>query len=49
METLTKGQRLPLANLVPDGVLDIGVGEQGLEHLGTQFRIPLFNHFYRQR
>lgn len=30
METLTKGQRLPLANLVPDGVLDIGVGAQGL-------------------
>ncbi len=25
------------------------LGEQGLEQLGTQFRIPLFNHFYRQR
>ena len=30
METLTKGQRLPLANLVPDGVLEIGVAAQGL-------------------
>ena len=30
METLSKGQRLPLANLVPDGVLDIGVAAQGL-------------------
>ncbi len=25
------------------------LGEQGLEQLGTRFRIPLFNHFYRQR
>lgn len=25
------------------------LGKQGLELLGTQFRIPLFNHFYRQR
>lgn len=25
------------------------LGEQGLEQLGRQFRIPLFNHFYRQR
>ena len=30
METLAKGQRLPLANLVPDGVLQIGVAAQGL-------------------
>ena len=30
METLSKGQRLPLANLVPDGVLQIGVAAQGL-------------------
>ncbi|APA68146.1 VWA domain-containing protein [Janthinobacterium sp. 1_2014MBL_MicDiv] len=30
METLSKGQRLPLANLVPDGVLDVGVAAQGL-------------------
>lgn len=25
------------------------LGEQGLEQLGSKFRIPLFNHFYRQR
>ena len=25
------------------------LGEQGLEKLGSKFRIPLFNHFYRQR
>ncbi|OGB57754.1 MAG: type III-A CRISPR-associated protein Cas10/Csm1 [Burkholderiales bacterium RIFOXYD12_FULL_59_19] len=25
------------------------LGEQGIEQLGSQFRIPLFNHFYRQR
>lgn len=25
------------------------LGEQGVEQLGTRFRIPLFNHFYRQR
>ncbi len=25
------------------------LGEQGLERLGSKFRIPLFNHFYRQR
>lgn len=25
------------------------LGEHGLARLGTQFRIPLFNHFYRQR
>ena len=25
------------------------VGEQGLEQLGSKFRIPLFNHFYQQR
>ena len=25
------------------------LGTQGLEQLGTLFRIPLFNHFYRQR
>ena len=30
METLSKGQRLPLANLVPDGVLQIVVAAQGL-------------------
>src|SRR5450830_1027387 len=30
METLAKGQRLPLANLIPDGVLQIGVAAQGL-------------------
>ena len=30
METLTKGQRLPLAHLVPDGVLELGVAAQGL-------------------
>ena len=30
METLAKCQRLPLANLVPDGVLQIGVAAQGL-------------------
>ncbi|QKY09588.1 VWA domain-containing protein [Janthinobacterium lividum] len=30
METLSKGQRLPLANLVPDGVLQVGVAAQGL-------------------
>ncbi|WP_219115925.1 VWA domain-containing protein [Janthinobacterium sp. UMAB-56] len=30
MDTLAKGQRLPLANLVPDGVLEIGVAAQGL-------------------
>jgi len=30
METLAKGQRLPLANLVPDGVLQIVVAAQGL-------------------
>ena len=30
METLTKGQRLPLATLVPDGMLEIAVAAQGL-------------------
>ena len=30
MDVLSKGQRLPLANLVPAGVLDIGVAVQGL-------------------
>ena len=25
------------------------IGQQGLERLGTRYRIPLFNHFYRQR
>jgi CRISPR-associated protein Csm1 len=25
------------------------LGEHGIEQLGTRFRIPLFNHFYRQR
>jgi len=29
--------------------LSVVLGKQGIEELGTQYRIPLFNHFYRQR
>jgi CRISPR-associated protein Csm1 len=29
--------------------LSVALGEQGINELGTRFRIPLFNHFYRQR
>lgn len=29
--------------------LSVALGEQGIHQLGTRFRIPLFNHFYRQR
>ncbi|MEN9376095.1 MAG: hypothetical protein RL710_1252, partial [Pseudomonadota bacterium] len=29
--------------------LSVALGEQGIKELGTQYRIPLFNHFYRQR
>ena len=39
----------PLARAQAQTRLAQVLGEQGLEHLGTQFRIPLFNHFYRQR
>ena len=41
--------RDPLARAQAQTRLAQVLGEQGLEHLGTQFRIPLFNHFYRQR
>ncbi len=29
--------------------LSVVLGKQGIEDLGTRYRIPLFNHFYRQR
>lgn len=29
--------------------LSVALGKQGIEELGTSYRIPLFNHFYRQR
>ncbi|MBH2042550.1 MAG: type III-A CRISPR-associated protein Cas10/Csm1 [Comamonadaceae bacterium] len=29
--------------------LSVALGQQGIEELGTRYRIPLFNHFYRQR
>lgn len=29
--------------------LSVTLGKQGIEDLGTRFRIPLFNHLYRQR
>ena len=29
--------------------LSVSLGEQGINELGTRYRIPLFNHFYRQR
>jgi CRISPR-associated protein Csm1 len=29
--------------------LSVALGEQGIHDLGTRYRIPLFNHFYRQR
>lgn len=29
--------------------LSVALGEQGINQLGTRYRIPLFNHFYRQR
>ena len=29
--------------------LSVTVGQQGIEELGTRYRIPLFNHFYSQR
>jgi CRISPR-associated protein Csm1 len=29
--------------------LSVALGQQGIEDLGTRYRIPLFNHFYRQR
>ena len=29
--------------------LSVALGEQGINDLGTRYRIPLFNHFYRQR
>lgn len=29
--------------------LSVALGKQGIEDLGTRYRIPLFNHFYRQR
>ena len=29
--------------------LSVALGQQGIEELGTSYRIPLFNHFYRQR
>lgn len=41
--------RDPLARAQAQTRLAQVLGEQGLELLGTQFRIPLFNHFYRQR
>lgn len=41
--------RDPLARAQVQTRLAQVLGEQGLEKLGTQFRIPLFNHFYRQR
>lgn len=41
--------RDPLARAQAQTHLAQVLGEQGLEQLGTQFRIPLFNHFYRQR
>jgi CRISPR-associated protein Csm1 len=29
--------------------LSVALGEQGINDLGTRYRIPLFNHFYSQR
>jgi CRISPR-associated protein Csm1 len=29
--------------------LSVALGKQGIEDLGTRYRIPLFNHFYSQR
>lgn len=29
--------------------ISVALGEQGINELGTRYRIPLFNHFYRQR
>lgn len=29
--------------------LSVALGKHGIEELGTRYRIPLFNHFYRQR
>lgn len=29
--------------------LSVALGQQGIQELGTRYRIPLFNHFYRQR
>jgi CRISPR-associated protein Csm1 len=29
--------------------LSVALGKQGIEDLGTQYRIPLFNHFYSRR
>lgn len=29
--------------------LSVALGKQGIEDLGTKYRIPLFNHFYSQR
>ena len=29
--------------------LSVALGQQGIEELGTRYRIPLFNHFYSQR
>lgn len=41
--------RDPLARAQVQTRLAQVLGEQGLQQLGTRFRIPLFNHFYRQR
>jgi CRISPR-associated protein Csm1 len=29
--------------------ISVALGEQGINALGARYRIPLFNHFYRQR
>lgn len=29
--------------------LSVMIGQQGIQELGSRYRIPLFNHFYRQR
>ena len=41
--------RDPLARAQAQTRLATVLGEQGLGQLGTKFRIPLFNYFYRQR
>ncbi len=43
--------RIKNADFCPIAQSDLAehLGEKGIAQLGTRFRIPLFNHFYRQR
>lgn len=41
--------REPQARPAAQSDLAEQLGEKGIAQLGSRFRIPLFNHFYRQR